>query len=420
MARLDNPIIIIGAGRSGTSLVNAILGSHPQIHMLGEMNFAVPALWQSFWQSAATTRERQARPSTARCAPWGSQQPNNVRALEEERESGARDRIASMVRETLARVYSLTETAKSWWGFKEIWMSSQSPHDWQAYDAVFPTALYVHVIRHPFDFARSVADYTQKPLTLPLLEENLRGWVDYVRGNCVRAETGRYLAFTYEALVADCQKTLAPLWARLNLAWDETCRSALYRRWEVSPRRNTFPSRASKLVPRVPGLECLMAELGYDIGNHGGGLGDLATRLSRHRWRLNPPFAREGAHGWIAELESSAELACLTPLADTLVHPRRSPVCLFEDGAPLGPAHSLHASIRASGSGAYSHWRNGHCLHFSTSDNSDPNCNGRIYTIALNTSVAGSIIRHFSDCIAYLGRQATGAAAGSLFRARSV
>lgn len=56
----------------------------------------------------------------------------------------------------------------------------------------------------------------------------------------------------------------------------------------------------------------------------------------------------------------------------------RSTLMLFEDGKPLGPAHTLHATIRETGRGAFSHWRGR--LLFSTSDNSDPRTNGRRYT----------------------------------------
>jgi predicted O-methyltransferase YrrM len=55
-----------------------------------------------------------------------------------------------------------------------------------------------------------------------------------------------------------------------------------------------------------------------------------------------------------------------------------SNLLLFEDGKPLGPAHTMHATIRAEGAGTFSHWR-GQIL-FSASDNSDPRTNGRRYT----------------------------------------
>lgn len=59
--------------------------------------------------------------------------------------------------------------------------------------------------------------------------------------------------------------------------------------------------------------------------------------------------------------------------------PNSSDLQLFEDGVPLGPAHSLHDKIREDGSGRYSFWRNH--LYFSTSDNSGPFENGRNYLI---------------------------------------
>ena len=52
---------------------------------------------------------------------------------------------------------------------------------------------------------------------------------------------------------------------------------------------------------------------------------------------------------------------------------------LYEDGEPLGPAHSIHEVIALKGRGRYSHWE--YKLYFSTSDNSSPVENGRRYTV---------------------------------------
>lgn len=59
-----------------------------------------------------------------------------------------------------------------------------------------------------------------------------------------------------------------------------------------------------------------------------------------------------------------------------------SPLILFEDEAPIGPAHSLHDDIRRQGGGRFSHWDGN--LWFSTSDNSDPRSNGRKYEFDIN------------------------------------
>jgi MoaA/NifB/PqqE/SkfB family radical SAM enzyme len=59
-----------------------------------------------------------------------------------------------------------------------------------------------------------------------------------------------------------------------------------------------------------------------------------------------------------------------------------SPLRLFEDEYPLGPAHATHQDVRTVGGGRYSHWHGR--LWFSSSDNSDPRSNGRRYSIEMN------------------------------------
>jgi hypothetical protein len=65
-------------------------------------------------------------------------------------------------------------------------------------------------------------------------------------------------------------------------------------------------------------------------------------------------------------------------LVDDEAHPNRSPMIVYEDDKPLGPAHSLHRDIAKLGLGRFSHWEKSGFI-FSTSDNSDPNSNGRVY-----------------------------------------
>lgn len=70
-------------------------------------------------------------------------------------------------------------------------------------------------------------------------------------------------------------------------------------------------------------------------------------------------------------------------LADSGDNWSRSPMIVYENDKPLGPAHSGHESIVKDGHGRYSHWKS-LGLIFSTSDNSDPNSNGNRYTIRLD------------------------------------
>jgi hypothetical protein len=99
---------------------------------------------------------------------------------------------------------------------------------------------------------------------------------------------------------------------------------------------------------------------------------DRAGALSLRR-----PFRHERGFAWQVHLPQFANTA------DAVDAPQRSPLVLLEDGRPLWLRHTLHEEIRSSGSGTYSHW--GEHLLLSTSDNTDPNSNGRVYEIAFGT-----------------------------------
>lgn len=109
----------------------------------------------------------------------------------------------------------------------------------------------------------------------------------------------------------------------------------------------------------------------------------LFTRLRENeRWRavdeartrtpMPGPFHHAGGHAYAINLP-----AHLAEGADNETNHMRSRVMVYENGAPLGLAHCMHDTIRKYGEGRFSHW--GGDLVFSTSDNSDPNTNGRNY-----------------------------------------
>lgn len=85
---------------------------------------------------------------------------------------------------------------------------------------------------------------------------------------------------------------------------------------------------------------------------------------------LPPPFSRVKECGWIFKWIDGG---------DTLDNCYRSKLKLFENGQPLPLSHQNHKLVYSLGRGRYSHWENR--LYFSTSDNSDPNLNGRTYHV---------------------------------------
>ena len=67
----------------------------------------------------------------------------------------------------------------------------------------------------------------------------------------------------------------------------------------------------------------------------------------------------------------------LDHMADSPTNETPSPFVIYEDETPLGPAHSPYREVREKGEGRFVHWVVG--FIFSSSDNSDPNTNGRRY-----------------------------------------
>lgn len=117
------------------------------------------------------------------------------------------------------------------------------------------------------------------------------------------------------------------------------------------------------------------------------------------RISLAPPFEREIGRCWRVGLNTLPEAVKLAAMADDEAGPRRSTARVYEDGVPLGPPHALHATIRNAGSGAFSHWRD--TLYFSTTDNSDPNLNGREYELRVENPDR----QHRSDAHDKMGAQ---------------
>jgi hypothetical protein len=94
--------------------------------------------------------------------------------------------------------------------------------------------------------------------------------------------------------------------------------------------------------------------------------------------RIFRPFEKLGDSTYAVIAHEWTTPGSLEDIADSDDNDQRSPVLIYENGRQLGPAHSKHADIANLGMGRYSHWR-GQGFVISSSDNSDPNTNGRFY-----------------------------------------
>lgn len=383
------PIIIIGAGRSGSSLLQAMLNAHPAIRMLGEFEYATFDLWRAFWLREAPAQElarRVAAGAQARAPKKGSGKgrASVANALQKEEFS----RRAGIITSALDQLYGLAEGGHAYWGFKEIWVGTDPWHNWEPFDTLYPDATYVHLIRHPLEFARSNAAWNRKPLYLDRLHSLLEDWVTYIRFNRQRATGDRYVEMRYEDLIANPESALSPLFDGLGLAIDPNCLAALDKPWKASVQRPPWPKGTRAELAKVSGLEELVKGLGYNEPafddppeidpNPAETARPAEGRMSS--WRLEPPYHKSDGLSWRASLSLYQQLQSLRGVVDSSAYPDRSPLRLMEDGKYLGPPHSLHQRIRQEGLGRYSHWTNND-LFFSTSDNSDPNSNGREYII---------------------------------------
>lgn len=112
---------------------------------------------------------------------------------------------------------------------------------------------------------------------------------------------------------------------------------------------------------------------------------------SRHSLTLPPPFAPNDSAPqpcmvWRASLPQWARYA------DTARESRRSTLLVWEDGRCLSFPHCRYINMRHFGCGRYRHWEDS--LYFTTSDNSDPNTNGRAYTVTLDDPAVMAEMRH--------------------------
>jgi hypothetical protein len=119
-------------------------------------------------------------------------------------------------------------------------------------------------------------------------------------------------------------------------------------------------------------------------------LGIIAASFFVTLWVMNyvwPPCPPETATALVRPFEKFGlpgfayvtALPKLNSVGDSSDAPTRSNLLVCENNNLLGPMHTAHTEIAKDGHGRYSHWANN--LVFSASDNTDPNTNGRNYSV---------------------------------------
>jgi hypothetical protein len=257
------PLLVIGTGRSGSTLLMRVLQAHPDISFKGETSFLVPRLWKEcfenrFWHN--WPRYYALNPNSA-FEPLQPLSDNERRKLEQD--------VGGQLAKFICDLLHVRRAAQVW-GYKELWNGGRSYNfDWSIYDSVFPRATWVHLVRNPFSFARSTARWNRYPLDLNYLDDLLHEWVAIVRRSRERAASGRYFELRYEDLVANARTSLAPVLKSLGLKWHEACEAAVGAHVFASagPTYGVFGTLAPDIKyygSRIEGLAELAMDLNYE------------------------------------------------------------------------------------------------------------------------------------------------------------
>jgi len=187
----ERPVFIVGMPRSGTSLSEQILASHPAVFGAGEL---------SYWQKALASFEN----AEAQGKPGKSL-------------------IAGIARDYLARLSALSADA--------LRVVDKMPQNFLAVGlihAVFPRARIIHLQRHPVDTCLSIYfhyfshlhPYANEFVNLAHYYSEYLRMTDHWRAVLPQ---GALLEVSYEALVADQEQWSRRMVDFVGLPWDPSC-----------------------------------------------------------------------------------------------------------------------------------------------------------------------------------------------------
>jgi sulfotransferase family protein len=305
-------VFIVGCRRSGTTWSMLLLGQHPRVVALQQIDF--------FRRLAHFGRWFGARDDFGTCAltpkvrlGLASQPTEDGLARVKIADALTPARYLELVRPLADGVYAQLAAVNP----DALAVVEQTPEYvqvWEEILRVFPDAWFVHVVRDPrsvFCSHRSAAKSWADPTrfshdALAVGEE----WVhDVTRARAIAGATPRYHEVHYEELRREPEKGLAALLGWLELPFDEAlCARAVascsleklrtgghapkgfFRKGEVSGWKAEMSHGELRALEHVAGP--LMRELGYETVNPAGAPAPLAVRWRQARRTLAQRFRR--------------------------------------------------------------------------------------------------------------------------------
>jgi hypothetical protein len=266
---------VVGCPRSGTTLLRAMLDSHPSLAIPGESHF-IPELWDRFgakhWTKRRGRKLQKALLANERIRKWGLTQEDVAAAIEG----------TSLFPDAMRGLYAAyaRSRGKARYGDKTPDYVDHIP----VLAAIFPEARFVHLIRDGRDVALSLVDVDFGPKKLP---QAALFWATKVRNGRRAGESlgdRRYRELRYEDLVREPETVLRDMCVFIELEFDpamlryparseEVVSAALapeaHSRIAEPPtegvrdwRRDLPPAEAAELSALVGDL---LRELGYEV-----------------------------------------------------------------------------------------------------------------------------------------------------------
>jgi len=173
---MEDPIIITGTGRSGSTFLQWFLSSHPDIHISGEETLPWRAMMQFYEQLSKagktggqfneTTRKNDREIFNFK-PDWEKYRVPHWCGSDEERTN----RIFRKMMNEFITGYGKKSRR---WGFKSVWRCDDPELAEKFFERLFPNVKWVIACRHPFRSYESEVnnDHPYKDLT-----HWLRGWV---------------------------------------------------------------------------------------------------------------------------------------------------------------------------------------------------------------------------------------------------
>jgi hypothetical protein len=271
--RVEPAPFIVGAGRSGTTLLRLMLDAHPELAIPAETHF-VPRVAGCATPEAAIECIRSA-------SVWRDLNLDGEALAE--RAAGAAD-----PRAVLREMYALYAEGqgKPRWGDKTPAYVRSMP----AVAEALPEARFVHIIRDGRDVAASVRGLWFGGDTIA---DTARWWSGSIAQARRDAAGVTYLEVRYEDLVREPEPVLRRICDFVDLAWD--------------PATLTYPKRAAGRL----------AELGNDVVRADGTVTTGAQRMELHQLALGPPVPTRIGR-WRSEL-APAEVRAFEEVAGPLL-----------------------------------------------------------------------------------------------------